>query len=79
MAEEDGRREEVDHPSHYGGADSIYEHVKVAEALGWTGNAFVYNATKYLWRLGKKGSALIDLRKARWFLDREIQRLEKMR
>lgn len=68
----------VDHPSHYGGRDSIYEHVKVALALGWHGNAFIYNCTKYLWRVGKKSGAPIiqDLMKARWYLDQEIQRLE---
>jgi len=64
----------INHPAHYGG-DTLYEHVKVAEALGWVGNAFLYNATKYLWRLGKKGNPLVDLRKAIWYLRREDQRL----
>jgi hypothetical protein len=31
---------------------------------------------KYLWRAGEKGDALTDLRKARWYLDREIANLE---
>jgi len=68
----------VDHPLHYGGATSQFEHVKVAEALGWVENAFIYSATKYLWRLGKKSDApvLEDLKKARWYIDREIRRLE---
>jgi hypothetical protein len=34
------------------------------------------NAMKYIWRAGQKGSALEDLRKARWYLDREIRRIE---
>ena len=69
----------VDHPAHYGGEDNPYEHVKVAEALGWNFNAFIYNCTRYLWRVGKKDGnpTLQDLKKARWYLDREIQRLEK--
>lgn len=67
--------EAVDHPSHYGG-DTLYEHVKVAEALGWVRNAFIYNCTKYIWRFGLKDNALQDLKKARWYLDREIKRLE---
>lgn len=71
--------EAVDHPPHYGGADDPHEHVKVAEAKGWTTRAFVYNCTKYLWRLGLKPGAeeLEDLRKARWYLDREISRIER--
>lgn len=31
---------------------------------------------KYLWRAGKKGPALEDLRKAKWFLERKIAKLE---
>jgi hypothetical protein len=34
------------------------------------------NVIKYVWRAGLKGPALEDLRKARWYLDREIERLE---
>jgi hypothetical protein len=35
------------------------------------------NSVKYIWRAGDKGSIIEDLKKARWYLDREIQRLEK--
>ena len=35
------------------------------------------NAIKYIWRAGQKGDALEDLKKARWYLDREIQRREQ--
>ena len=67
----------VNHPSHYGG-DTVYEHVKVAEAWGLFSNAMIYNCTKYLSRLGKKRGAgvLEDLKQARGYLDREIQRVE---
>jgi hypothetical protein len=34
------------------------------------------NAMKYIWRAGQKGDALEDLRKARFYLDREIKRRE---
>lgn len=66
----------VNHPSHYGG-DTLYEAIKVIEAWGLGFN--LGNAAKYISRAGKKpGSAeLDDLRKARWYLDREISRLEK--
>jgi uncharacterized protein DUF3310 len=71
------KKEQVNHPAHYGGADNPYEHVKVAEAWGLLTNAFLYNCTKYLCRQGKKGPALNDLKKAAWYLQKEIERLEK--
>jgi hypothetical protein len=33
------------------------------------------NATKYIWRASLKGKEIEDLRKARWYIDREIARL----
>jgi hypothetical protein len=65
----------INHPPHYG--SGAYEHVKVAEAWGLVENAFIYNCTKYLARADKKGNRIEDLKKARWYLDREIKRLEK--
>lgn len=35
------------------------------------------NAIKYIWRADEKGSTLENLRKAQWYLNREISRLEK--
>ena len=36
------------------------------------------NAIKYIWRAGlKSNSEIEDLRKARWYIDREIQRIIK--
>ena len=68
--------EAVDHPSHYGGADDPFEHIKVCEAKGW--GYHIGNCTKYLWRLGlKTPDALEDAKKARWYLDRYIQNLER--
>ncbi len=70
--------EEVNSPAHYGGEDSPLEHVKVAVALEWHRNAFLYNATKYLWRLGRKKRAAVipDMKKARWYLDKAIEQEE---
>lgn len=65
--------ETVDHPAHYGGADDPYEAIKVIEA--WKLGFCLGNAVKYIARAGKKGDALEDLKKARWYVDREIQRL----
>jgi len=65
--------EEVDHPSHYGG-DTVYEAIKVIEA--WGLGFHLGNAVKYICRAGKKTDFLSDLRKARWYLDRYIQKRE---
>src|SRR5262245_10076306 len=67
----EGRRETVNHPSHYGG-DTIYEVIKVIEA--WDLNFSLGNAVKYIYRAGKKDGVdpLEDLRKAAWYLQREI-------
>lgn len=35
------------------------------------------NVLKYVLRAGKKGNALEDLKKARWYLNREIENREK--
>lgn len=55
-------------PAHYraGGVEAI----DVIEAFGLGFN--LGNAVKYVLRHRSKGSALEDLRKARWYLDREI-------
>jgi hypothetical protein len=36
------------------------------------------NAVKYIWRADEKGNTIQDLEKARWYLDREINRLRAM-
>jgi hypothetical protein len=66
--------ETVDHPAHYGGADNPYEAIKVIEA--WDLGFCLGNTVKYISRAGKKHpNRLEDLRKARWYLDREIAQL----
>jgi len=39
-------------------------------------NFCIGNAVKYLWRADMKGNPVEDLRKARWYIDREIKRRE---
>ena len=68
-------QDSVDHPEHYGGADDPYEAIKVVEA--WSLNFCLGNVIKYISRAGKKGDALEDLKKARWYLNREITNLER--
>lgn len=69
-------KEAVNHPSHYGGKDNVYEAIKVIEA--WQLGFCLGNAVKYINRAGKKDSAkkLEDLRKALWYLEREISAIE---
>jgi hypothetical protein len=66
--------EAVNHPDHYGGADSPYEAIKVVEA--WNLDFYLGNVVKYISRAGKKGNEIEDLKKARWYLDRKIARME---
>jgi hypothetical protein len=63
----------VNHPAHYTSHPSGVECVQVAEHMGFC----IGNAIKYLWRAGLKGSTVEDLKKARWYIDREIARLEQ--
>lgn len=71
------KREAVNHPKHYGGADNPYEAIKVIEA--WSLGFCLGNAVKYIARAGKKGDVIEDLKKARWYLDREIATHEAAR
>ena len=61
----------VDQPPHYkdGGIETIdfIEAKKLGFNLG--------NAVKYISRAGKKNDALEDLKKARWYLNREINNM----
>lgn len=65
----------VNHPAHYGGADNPYEAIKVIEA--WGLGFCLGNTVKYISRAGKKDARLQDLKKARWYLDREIENAER--
>jgi hypothetical protein len=67
-------KEMVNHPEHYGG-DEPYETIKVIDA--WGLGFCLGNAVKYISRAGKKFDTLEDLKKARWYLDHEIQRMEE--
>jgi len=60
----------VNHPSHYTGHPSGIECIQITEHMGFC----LGNAVKYIWRADLKNDAVEDLRKARWYIDREIQR-----
>jgi hypothetical protein len=64
----------VNHPPHYNAHPSGVECITVTEWMGFN----LGNAVKYIWRADEKGASLEDLRKAQWYLNREIERREKM-
>jgi hypothetical protein len=70
-------KEQVNHPSHYGGAENTYEAIKVIDA--WNLGFCLGNAVKYISRAGKKNKEkeLEDLKKALWYLEHYIETLEK--
>ena len=72
-------KEMVNHPSHYGGEENVYEVVKVCEAWELDKDAYLFNVVKYVARAGKKDKSkeIEDLKKALWYLDRKIQNLQK--
>lgn len=65
-------KEMINHPIHYNqGIEAIdyIESHKLSFCLG--------NVVKYITRAKHKGTELQDLKKASWYLQREIERLEK--
>ena len=73
--------EMVDHPQHY--HPGTYEAINVIEA--WNLSFSLGSAVKYISRLGLKPDASLDvkqkaiedLKKAAWYINREIERLSK--
>ena len=63
----------VNHPSHYVSHPSGVECIQITEHMGFN----LGNAIKYVWRADLKADALEDLRKAIWYIDREIQKRER--
>lgn len=63
----------VDHPSYYQGKIEVIDFIEDKEL-----NFNLGNCVKYLSRAGKKADnpMVQDLKKARFYLNREIQRLE---
>ena len=63
------------HPAHYNQHPSGVECIDIVEHFNFnTGNAI-----KYIWRAGlKSDNAIEDLQKAKWYVEREIERLTKL-
>ena len=60
----------VNHPPHYTAHASGVECIQVTEHMNFN----LGNAVKYLWRADLKNDAIEDLKKAVWYVQREIQR-----
>ena len=54
-----------------------YETIKVIEAWGFEEDFYIGNLLKYVSRFPHKGNPLQDLKKAAWYLNRKIEKLEK--
>jgi hypothetical protein len=72
VAKQITEREMVNHPDHYQGSGGmevidIIENYDLGFSLG--------NAIKYILRSNKKGSAKQDLKKAIWYINREMSNL----
>jgi len=69
-------KEQVDHPEHYGGAENVYEAIKVIDA--WDLGFSLGNTVKYISRAGKKDHTkeIEDLKKALFYLEHHIKTLE---
>jgi hypothetical protein len=61
----------VNHPIHYNSHPSGVECIQITEHMSFT----IGNAVKYLWRADLK-NGVEDLRKAAWYIQREIERRE---
>ena len=64
-------KEMVDHPSHYNQGIETIEYIE-----SWSMNFNTGNVIKYVTRAGYKDNQLEDLKKAMWYLQREIDRIE---
>jgi len=66
------KKERVNHPSHYN-----HGTIEVIDAIeDWNLNFCEGNVIKYVARHRHKGEPLEDLKKAKWYLERLIVRIE---
>jgi hypothetical protein len=63
----------VNHPKHYTTHPSGVECIQITEHMGFN----LGNAIKYIWRADEKNDAIEDLRKAVWYVQREIAKRTK--
>lgn len=63
----------INRPAHY-----THGEIETIDAIeAWRLGFHLGNVVKYIARADHKGKRLEDLKKARWYLDREIERMER--
>lgn len=62
--------DEINQPEHYIQHPSGVECIQIAEHMNFN----LGNAIKYIWRADLKNNADSDLRKAKWYIERELAR-----
>lgn len=62
----------VNHPKHYTSHPAGIECIQVTEHMNFN----LGNAVKYIWRCNEKGDPVENLKKAVWYLNREIDRIK---
>lgn len=68
------RPDMVKHPPHYTQHPSGVECIQITEHMGFN----LGNALKYIWRADLKGTSDQDMKKAIWYIERELEKREKL-
>lgn len=69
------KQDNINHPSHYKQHASGIECITITEKMSFNiGNAF-----KYLYRCTSKGNTVDDLKKAQWYINRELLNRQSIR
>ena len=63
----------INNPKHYTNHPSGIECIQITEHMSFC----LGNAIKYIWRADLKNDEIEDLKKARWYIDREIEKRMK--
>ena len=69
----------VNHPEHYQGASKCPSCGRPVECIDVVKDMtfLAGNVVKYIWRAGKKGSTIEDLKKARWYVEKMIEAFQE--
>ena len=60
----------VNNPKHYKAHASGVECIDITEHMGFN----LGNAMKYIWRCDEKHDVIEDLKKAKWYIERELKK-----
>lgn len=64
----------INHPPHYADKGAGVECIDIVELFNFN----MGNAIKYIWRADDKGDPIENLRKAEWYVRREIERRQRV-